>query len=261
MVHRTAFGPIFLVAAVIGHAACSSSPAISSPPDGSTADAPSDGHITISSTAVIGPSGGTVSAGGASVEIPAAALSAPTSITVSVATDAPPLPGNVTLAGDIFAFTPHGQPFASLVAIRVPFTQPATGTPVLYAASADDELWAPVTGAISSNGVLSAQAMHFSWFAPVVVSTSMCAQPSESCRGVACCPDPNGFEVGCDGGNYTCKVMLGGSCQRDTDCMGDPQFFGCVGFRCCGKSGATVCTTSDASECCSGTCIGVMTCQ
>ena len=261
MTHRPGFGPIFAVAAALGFGACSSSPASSSPPDGSTADAPGDGPVTISSTVVIGPGGGTVSAGGASVVVPAAALSTPASITIGVATDAPALPGNVTLAGNIFAFTPHGQPFASLVAIRVPFTPPATGTPVLYGASADDEIWAPVTGATSSNGVLSTQVMHFSWFAAVVVSTSTCAQLSEPCQGVPCCPDINGYEVGCDGGSLTCKVMIGGSCVRDSDCMGDPQYFGCVGFKCCGKSGASVCTTSDATECCSGTCLGVMFCQ
>jgi hypothetical protein len=254
MAHRKSISSIIAAAAAIGLAACSSSPASSSPPDGSAADAPGDGSSAISSTAVIGPSGGTVSAGGASVVVPAGALSAPTSLTVAVATDAPPLPGNVTLIGNTFAFTPHGQPFASLVAIRVPFTPPASGTPMLYGASADDEVWAPVTGATSSNGVLSTQVMHFSWFAPVVGPTSTCAQLSAPCQGVTCCPDPGGFEVGCDGGSWTCKAMLGGACQRDSDCMGDPQYFGCVGFRCCGRAGASVCSTSNASDCCSNSC-------
>src|SRR5262249_38719225 len=113
-----------VVAAVLG---CSSSPA-SSPHDGSTGDAPAEGPGALSSTVAIGPSGGTVSAGGASVTIAAASLSASTAITVAVATDAPPLPGNVTLIGSVFAFTPHGQPFASPVQISVPFTAPASGT-------------------------------------------------------------------------------------------------------------------------------------
>jgi hypothetical protein len=215
---------------------------------------------SISSMVTVGPAGGTVSAGGASVVVPAGALSVPMPIAVAVATDAPQLPGNVTLIGHVFAFTPHGQPFDMPVTINVPFTAPATGTPKLYGASADDEVWAPVTGATNANGVLSTQVLHFSWFAPVVGSTSPCAQPSENCQGVPCC-QISGFEVGCDGGDFTCKVMLGGPCQRDSDCVGDPQFFGCVGFTCCGKTGAGVCSTSDATDCCSGACNAPMFCQ
>src|SRR3954469_5576501 len=147
---------VALVAAALGWAACSSSPA-SSPHDGSPGDAPADGGGPLSSTVVIGPNGGTVSIAGASVDVPAGALSTPMPITVSVASDAPPLPGNVTLLGSIFAFTPHGQSFASAVTIHVPYSQPAAGTPQLYAASADDELWAPITGATMANGVLSTQ--------------------------------------------------------------------------------------------------------
>jgi len=190
--------------------------------------------------------------------VPAGALSSPMPITVAVATDAPHLPGNVTLIGHVFAFTPHGQPFSSAVTINVPFTAPASGTPTLYGASADDEVWAPVTGATSANGVLSTQVLHFSWFAPVVTSTAPCGALSESCTGPSCCPIA-GFEVGCDGGDNTCKVMVGGPCQRDSDCMGG-EFIACVGFKCCGKTGAGICSTSDATACCSGGC-NVMFCQ
>lgn len=254
MVRSNAF-TVGVAAAALAFAACSSSSA-SSPNDGSPGDAPSDG--TISSTVTIGPAGGTVSAGGATVVVPVGALSAPMPITVAVATDAPPLPGNVTLIGHVFAFLPHGQPFDMPVTINVPFTAPASGTPTLYGASADDEVWAPVTGATNANGVSSTQVRHFSWFAPVVVKASTCGQLSESCIGPSCCPIA-GFEVGCDGGDYTCKVMVGGPCQRDSDCMGG-EFIACVGFRCCGKTGAGICSTTDATLCCSGGC-NLMFCE
>jgi len=239
-------------------AACSSSPASQAPHDGAAGDAPADSSGAFSSTKTIGPAGGTVSAGGASAVVPAGALATPMPITVGVASDAPPLPGNVTLIGSVFAFTPHGQPFDSLVTINVPYTAPASGTPTLYGASADDEVWAAVTGATIANGVLSTQVLHFSWFAPVVTSTSTCGKLSEACIGPSCCPIA-GFEVGCDGGDKTCKVMVGGPCQRDSDCAGG-EFIACVGFTCCGKTGAGICSTSDATACCSGGC-NVMFCQ
>lgn len=89
-------------------------------------------------------------------------------------------------------------------------------------------------------------------------STSTCGKLSESCIGPSCCPIA-GFEVGCDGGDNTCKVMVGGPCQRDSDRMGG-EFIACVGFTCCGKTGAGICSTSDATACCSGGC-DVMFCQ
>src|SRR6476619_3451680 len=157
-----------VASAAIFVAACSSSPASSSPKDGSAPDAPADRVVTQSSPVSVGPAG-------ASVVIPADALSSPTSITVAVATDAPPLPSNLTPLGSIFAFTPHGQPFASPVMISVPFTAPATGTPQLYVASPDSNGWlGPLTEATTGDGVLSLQVVHFSWFVVVLTGQSGC---------------------------------------------------------------------------------------
>ena len=229
-----------VVIAGIVFAACSSSPASHSSHDGSPADAPSDGPAATSSTASIGPAG---------------ALDAPTSITVAVASDAPPLPANLTALGDVFSFTPHGQAFADRVTINVPFTAPATGTPQLYGASADDKVWAPVTDATTAGGALSTQVLHFSYFV-VVVGPSGCGKIGAACSIEMnnCCIDPT-WAVECDfNGSHLCVVQLGGPCSSGTDCRGNgqnPPEAACLLGTCCAMSGFAC---SKDSDCCSGSC-------
>lgn len=206
-----------------------------------------------------------MSVGGASVVVPAGALSAPTSITVAVASDAPPLPENVTLLGSIISFTPHGLAFAAPVTINIPFTAPATGAPVLYGASGDDEIWAPFTGATAANGVLSTQVMHFSWFGPMVLgpgSSTTCGQIGDPCGtpgSGGCCYRP---DVGSEcevNGSHLCVTYEGGPCSKATDCwQGFDGHAGCVGGVCCAQP-TYGCATND--NCCSHICSPGGLCQ
>jgi len=247
-----------VASAAIFVAACSSSPASSSPKDGSAPDAPADSVVTQSSTVSVGPAGGTVSVAGASVVIPADALSSPTSITVAVATDAPPLPSNLTPLGSIFAFTPHGQPFSSPVMISVPFTAPATGTPQLYVASPDSNGWlGPLTEATTGDGVLSLQVVHFSWFVVVLPGQSGCRKIGQSCQleGVGPCCANADWGVECSLSTlHLCVVQILGPCTSSTDCYGNdqnPPEAICNLGTCCALAGFGC---GQDKHCCSGTC-------
>ena len=71
---------------------------------------------------VIGADGGTVTdASGASVIVPAGALSEDTTIRIARdSTGAPALPADLTAAGDIYVITPHGGDFSAGVEVRIP---------------------------------------------------------------------------------------------------------------------------------------------
>lgn len=116
----------------------------------------------------VGPAGGTVSeASGARVVVPAGALSTTVQIGVAqTAAGAPALPAGLTLAGPVYAFTPHGTTFAVPTTITVPF-DPASvpaGTPLaLYKTDATQSTWAIVPGATSNGSSMSGQVSGFSY--------------------------------------------------------------------------------------------------
>ncbi len=113
----------------------------------------------------IGQEGGVVgSPSGAQIYVPAGALDAPTALTISVAADAPELPGELATLGDVYALTPHGQEFNQAVTIRIPYA--GGSNPVLYTAP-DGGSWSLVEGARRGNGVMSADVTHFSFFVVV----------------------------------------------------------------------------------------------
>ncbi len=119
---------------------------------------------THSSSAEVGPAGGTVSASGAALVIPAGALSDTVRLEVGVADSGyPSFPSGMTAAGPVFAFTPHGQTFSAPVTVRVPHSTGAT-SPVLMTAEPSGA-WQPVSGAALEGEVWSASVNHFSFFA------------------------------------------------------------------------------------------------
>lgn len=88
----------------------------------------------------IGASGGTVNGpNGATIVIPAGALSQNTNIAIAQSsTGAPALPSGLTAVGEMFALTPHGTQFATPVTITIPFNESTTNgtTPLLYKTNA-----------------------------------------------------------------------------------------------------------------------------
>ncbi len=116
----------------------------------------------------IGAAGGTVNGpSGAQVIVPAGALTTNTTIGIEQSNvGAPALPAGVTAFGPIFAFTPHGTTFATLVSITVPFdpaSVPVGTTPALYKTNATQTAWEVVPGATVSGSAMSGQVSGFSF--------------------------------------------------------------------------------------------------
>jgi hypothetical protein len=130
-------------------------------------------------TQVIGPSGGKVTStdGNATIEIPAAALSADTSISIESAPQAPPPPA-ATLVSTPFTFHPEGQRFLQPVKVTLAFDPallPASATSndvVIYTAPEGSADYASLATTLSDRSQVVAAVTHFSTFVAAV------AQPS-----------------------------------------------------------------------------------
>lgn len=115
----------------------------------------------------IGAAGGTVShASGASVVVPAGALTQNTLIEIAQGSaGAPSLPAGVTSAGLVFEFTPHGTTFTAPARVTVPFDPalvPAGATLALYKTNAARTAYEPVAGAVVSGNTLVGDVTSFS---------------------------------------------------------------------------------------------------
>jgi uncharacterized delta-60 repeat protein len=122
------------------------------------------------SEASIGAEGGTISApDGASVEIPAGALSSDVEIGIARSSSgAPPLPDGFTVYGSIHALTPHGTQFAAPVTVTLPYdasSVPDGGEPSLYKTNAA-RTWERVPDAVFEGDHVTARVTGFSWFVP-----------------------------------------------------------------------------------------------
>lgn len=123
---------------------------------------------------VIGADGGTATeASGASVIVPAGALTAATTIRVAMdSTGAPALPTDLTGAGNIYVITPHGGDFAQPVEVRIPApTVTLLPTQELKLAKAQPNgEWVVLDDSVLDAGVLSADVSSFSFFMPVIIN-------------------------------------------------------------------------------------------
>ena len=152
--HRVRFAAAFLLLAL---AACGGGG-----DDGSGGGTPAAGTV-------VGAAGGTVAGpNGASVVIPPGALVTNTTIKIEqTSTGAPALPGGFSVAGPMFAFTPHGTTFAVPVTVTVPFDPAllsAGAVPVLYKTNAALAAFEPVAGATVNGATMTAQVGGFSLF-------------------------------------------------------------------------------------------------
>jgi hypothetical protein len=124
--------------------------------------------------AVIGASGGTVTdASGASIVIPAGALSADSTIRIARdSTGSPALPAGLTAAGAMFAITPHGGDFAQGVEVRLPIPSVTlqSNQEFRIAKAQPGEDWVVLEDTTLDAGVLKATVGNFSFFQVVVVT-------------------------------------------------------------------------------------------
>lgn len=125
-------------------------------------------------TPVIGSSGGSVSeASGATVIVPAGALSADTTVRVAMdSTGAPAMPQGLAAAGNTYVITPHGGEFAEPVEVRIPASSAGLqpNEELKLAKAQPGGAWEVLSDSVLANGVLSARVSSFSFFAAVRVS-------------------------------------------------------------------------------------------
>ena len=167
---------------------------------------------------MIGPGGGTVAGDGASVDIPAGALSSNVAIAVTKLTSAQAAalaPFNVpryissTSSSGYFAFTPHGTQFAKPVTVKIPYT--GSGTFVARLDNESDTTWEIVPGATFSNGVATFQMSHFS-----VLGVFNCGGNTSCCTPYASCSEALTADVW-----DFCGPAIPDGCGATMDCSAD----------------------------------------
>jgi uncharacterized delta-60 repeat protein len=122
----------------------------------------------------VGTAGGTVTGpNSARVVIPANALAQNTVIVIEQSSaGAPPLPNNLSVAGQTYAFTPHGTSFAVPATMSVPFDPalvPPGATLHLYKTNAANTGWEEVAGATVNGNTISGPVSGFSYAVPVQI--------------------------------------------------------------------------------------------
>jgi len=168
------------------------------------------GPIVPPASRIIGPAGGTVaSSDGASIVVPAGALEADTTITITSDPSAP-LPVDMTAAGTPVLLEPEGLRFAAPVRVTMPL---AAGPPSraigVYRAPRGTIAFEPLTGATQDGASVTAETLALGVFVPATVA----------CAG-ACSADPDAGTCACSGRclgvAYAVRCADGGcACQND----------------------------------------------
>lgn len=141
-----------LLLLVLGLAACDDDKTDATGAAGATS-APS------SVTQTIGPAGGTIEVGGATVSFPAGSVAQDTSITIKATDEAPPA-GFVALS-KVFECGPSGLSFSAPVIMTMPFTDDGKGAHMFWSSGAD-----PAFKQLDDGGLdgarMKAGVLHFS---------------------------------------------------------------------------------------------------
>jgi hypothetical protein len=143
---------------------------------GGTDDLPDAGGTASNDGAVVlSDVGGSFTALGVELEVPAGAVTAETELTVTVGGDPPvPLPSNWELLGEIFVLTPHGLEFAAPITLRIPYDQSGVTPPMLVSLPGvgDDEEWSVLSASFEEEGFASVERTTLSYYAVVSVADS-----------------------------------------------------------------------------------------
>lgn len=176
---------------------------------------------TGSYTQKVGAVGGTFTAPGATVVIPAGALAADTTLTLTVS-DKAGQPNADTIAASIFDFGPNGTKFLKPVTMTLDFTGTAPSSDVAKIAYLEAGAWVPLTDSAASGGKVTATTTHFT---PFTVVWSSGGQVSGGCTALAaCCPKlPTVAQPGCNmqvatHNDAACNQTLAGL-QAATQCL------------------------------------------
>ena len=229
---------------------CSSSSSLTAPPDaGSRAtstDAGSKGKPTEAGSmatpmeagstvsVVTGPSGGTVTGQGVMLDIPAGALTANQTITITATSDSPP-PG-VTALSPLFEFGPSGLTFQVPITVHFDLTSSGSNPVIMWSAATASGFASVATSVVGS--VASGQVTHF--------SGGFVADEPRSCSVPAAPPCPACDTGPCTGATPFAYCVSGteghpGGCVTQPSCT-------CVAKSTCSAAG-NGCGT-DCSETC-----------
>lgn len=110
-------------------------------------------------TQTIGPEGGTITVGGATMTIPPNALALARQITITSGKANPPA-GYVALS-PVFTCEPSGTEFASPVSMQIPFSDDGKGPATVFWSSQAQPAFQDVGGTVQG-GTMVANVMHFS---------------------------------------------------------------------------------------------------
>jgi hypothetical protein len=160
------------------------------------------GRVEPPSLNQVGPAGGSVTINGVRIDVPAGALSAPTTLSVSPTTTSPAAPQGATAVGTAFDLGPAGTTFAQPVTVTLPFdaTQVGSGNEaVLFKGNGTD--WAELPAQTIAAGSVSATTTSFSPFRvfAIVPRPSIVQQPA----GVSVQqPGAASFSVTAQAGNF-----------------------------------------------------------
>jgi hypothetical protein len=114
---------------------------------------------TASVTQTIGPDGGTINVGGATVTFPQGALVLARDITITRGKANPP--AGYTALSPVFQCQPSGIDFAAPVTMAMPFTDDGKGPATMFWSSGSQPAFADV-GGTAANGIMTANVQHFS---------------------------------------------------------------------------------------------------
>jgi hypothetical protein len=141
------FLSVSIVSAALLASACSSS-----------SETPANTTSASTVTKPVGPEGGKIEVGGAVVTFPPGAVSASTSITISVVESG--VPDGFVALSKVFKCEPAGTDFAQPVEMRMPFTDDGKGG-TLFWQSGNDPAFKNLGGRVEGN-VMIASVQHFS---------------------------------------------------------------------------------------------------
>lgn len=127
--------------------------------DSETTTSSSSGSGAKSVTQSVGPDGGTILVGGATVTIPKGALADTKQITISETDEKPP--AGFTAVSKIFRCEPSGTDFAADVTMEMPFTD--DGKPVkMFWSTGSDPTFKDIGGTSANGKTMIATVKHFS---------------------------------------------------------------------------------------------------
>jgi hypothetical protein len=171
-----------------------------------------DASSAMTSMMITTAAGGTITAGGGSLWIPAGALAADKMITLSVRAPTASDPGYDDLVGNIYEFGPDGTTFTAPVSLTLPFTAtiPSDKKVVMAWLDAASGQWFPVESTVSTGKVVG-RVSHFTHFSLVKLNKDDVCPFGGACGGnlngtwkysascLSAAEDPNAIDCGTAG--------------------------------------------------------------